>query len=750
LPGSFFRGRVYRDRRVIRRLAQALLAPLAAATIALTAVPGDAHAAPNDEEVEVLVVSVLETSYKEGRHKEALETLALAKQVCAKKSACSSKVRARLYVAIGTVYAGGLKNSSEAKKAFAIALKEDKGASLFSDYKSPEVESAWNDARSGGSSSSSSSSGSSGKPIPSSGGGGSKQLKVTYEGQRAPRGWRSGEGWFYYDQAVKAEKEREWDDCVAYGNASYEAEARTSTRFLVAACEARGGHWVEAAQHYDETAEEAARKNIRTTAAQARQRAEELRGKIPKLILKKPSGATDLKVRVSGAEISDDQFDVEIPMNPGQRTVVATGNVGNLEQAFEQTFELSEGETETIEIKLRPKGKAIDRALLKCMQDAQTQDEFDACIKKNRKLPVTMKFGFEFSAYHDSDKVDVVTPGFFFNVESPTAGWGFGGSFLVDVVTAASSDIIATASPRWTEQRYVPAIGGHKKFGDVDVNLHGALSIEPDYFASSVGTTVAVDLKQKTITPSLSYDFSYDVAGRSGTSYDVFSRKIQRHAVDVATSFVLDKSSIFTTNFSAVIESGDSSKPYRYIPMFAPDIAPRVLPGLTVGAVNASRNPERILEQLPLSRQRFALAGRYARRFSASTLRAEERVYADSWGLIATTTDARFIYDVTKDLRIWPHLRVHAQSGASFWKLAYVAERTPNGLQVPALRTGDRELGPLLGLTGGFGARLAFGETKNWGVGFTGDVVYTRFFETLYILQRFGYFGALTLEVDVE
>ncbi|MRG96780.1 DUF3570 domain-containing protein [Polyangium spumosum] len=731
----------------MRRLAQALLAPLVAAALLLA--PALASAAPNDEEVEVLVQTVLEASYKEGRYKEALDTLNLAKQACAKRSSCSSKVRAKLYVALGTVLAGGMKKPGDAKAAFATAIKEDPTIALFPDYTSPEIEKAWSDARAGGSPSGGNQQTKEAKAAAAASGGSGK-LKATYEGQRPARGWRTGEGWFYYDQAIKAEKEREWLDCAGYGRASYEAEDRTSTLFLVASCEARAGLWVEAVSDYEATAEAASRKNIRKTAAQARARADELRAKIPKIVLQKPANATDLKVRLNGVELGEEQLGAEILVNPGERTIVATGKVNGAEQSFEQRVNVGEGETATVEIKLVPKGKAIDRALVKCMQDAQTQDQFDDCISKARKLPLNMKFGLEFSAYHDSDKVDVVSPTFFFNVENPTSGWGFGGSFLVDVVTAASTDIVATASPRWTEQRYVPALGGHKKFGDVDVNLHAAMSIEPDYLATSVGTTVAIDLKQKTVTPSLSYDFSYDIAGRSGTSYEVFSRRIQRHALDLASSFVLDKNSVLTTNFSLVVESGDSSKPYRYIPTFAPDIAPRVLPGQSLATVNFYRNPERILEQLPLSRQRFALAARYARRFSASTLRAEERLYADSWGVKATTTDLRYLYDVGKNIRVWPHFRFHAQTGAAFWQLAYVAERTPTGLQVPALRTGDRELGALLGVTGGLGTRIAFGEAKNWGLVASGDVIYTRFLNTLFILQRFGYFGALTLEVDVE
>ena len=139
----------------------------------------------------------------------------------------------------------------------------------------------------------------------------------------------------------------------------------------------------------------------------------------------------------------------------------------------------------------------------------------------------------------------------------------------------------------------------------------------------------------------------------------------------------------------------------------------------------------------------------------ALDLRVEERLYIDSWGLKASTTDAKLLIDVGKQGRIWPHLRFHVQDDVDFWRLAYpvydnaVAGCAPQGSTapcLPALRTGDRELGNLLGLTVGLGGRFAFGAKKNFAVALTTDVVYTRFFETLFILQRFGFLGALTLE----
>ena len=67
-----------------------------------------------------------------------------------------------------------------------------------------------------------------------------------------------------------------------------------------------------------------------------------------------------------------------------------------------------------------------------------------------------------------------------------------------------------------------------------------------------------------------------------------------------------------------------------------------------------------------------------------------------------------------------------------------------------SLRTGDRELGPLFAFSLGGGGRLALGEDKNWGLTLSGDVIYNRYLNHLYILERLGVFGALGAEVDIE
>src|SRR5215831_9235878 len=98
----------------------------------------DARAGKNDKEVESLIQSVLETDYPAQNWKDGMDKLALAQQAC-EGSACSAKVRAELFVALGTVQAAS-GDTKTAKESFAIALAEDPTANLFSEYITPEIQ----------------------------------------------------------------------------------------------------------------------------------------------------------------------------------------------------------------------------------------------------------------------------------------------------------------------------------------------------------------------------------------------------------------------------------------------------------------------------------------------------------------------------------------------------------------------------------------------------------------------------------
>lgn len=360
----------------------------------------------------------------------------------------------------------------------------------------------------------------------------------------------------------------------------------------------------------------------------------------------------------------------------------------------------------------------------------------------------------EVSVYADSDHVSVVTPTVSASVENPLSGWSIGGSYLVDVVTAASVDIVATATPPWQEVRHVASGSAGYKSGDLGGQVQASTSIEPDYRALTLGGNASWELLQKNVTLLLGYSYGNDTAGRSTTPFAVFSRPLDRHTINAGATLVLDRSTLLTAVLDAVVERGNQAKPYRYVPMFEPGVGASVPVGASIELVRSLMTHERPLERLPLSRERFSLTGRLAHRFSASTFRLEERLYMDSWGLLASTSDVHFLFDLTPRLWFDPRLRVHLQDGVSFWRRAYELVPGADGpLATPDLRTGDRELGPLRSFTGGLGAHGDLGDrpgARRWVLSLQVDSVLTQYLDALYISRRNAYFFALSLDATFE
>lgn len=356
----------------------------------------------------------------------------------------------------------------------------------------------------------------------------------------------------------------------------------------------------------------------------------------------------------------------------------------------------------------------------------------------------------ETAVYADSDHVTVFTPAINGNVENVVDGASLHGSYLVDVVSAASVDIISTASRRWHEVRHAGALSGEYKPHDLGIGFSASVSSEPDYFSYGASGHLSYDLDEKNTSLFFGYGYGHDTIGRAGTSFATFARSLQRGSFLGGIDQVIGPSTLGTLSLGVIIENGDQSKPYRYIPMFSAAEAAKTPAGASVDYVNAHRLFERPLEQLPLARRRFALSSQIAHRLEFSTVRASERLYIDNWGLKASTTDARWFVDASERVRLWPHVRFHAQSPVSFWQRAYVSDGQP-GFSLPEFRTGDRELGPMWAVTGGGGAKVFLGSSAHphfFAVSLEADAVYTSYLDDLYISSRTGVLGSLTLELE--
>jgi hypothetical protein len=365
----------------------------------------------------------------------------------------------------------------------------------------------------------------------------------------------------------------------------------------------------------------------------------------------------------------------------------------------------------------------------------------------SHEASLTEHLSAQYGQYVDTDHVFVETPSITGTVSDPTAGWSVGGQYLVDVVSAASVDIVSTASRRWQEVRQQGSLEASFRPKTFGVDASGTVSDEPDYVSWSAGGAVTQDLLNKNVTWLLGYAHGHDIAGRTGTAFSVFSHVIDRNAFNAALTLVVSPTTVASLIGDVILESGDQSKPYRYIPLFASGTnVPR---GLPINLVNNLRVSARPLEQLPLSRQRYGLTMRGAHRYHLATLRLDERLYLDSWAMKATTTDGRYLFDLSGRVELGPHARLHAQTAVNFWQRAYLFGP---GFEYPALRTGDRELGPLVNVTGGWTLRIGLGADANpnsWVLGFDVNATWTQYLDDLYLTRRISALGGVTLETDL-
>jgi hypothetical protein len=353
----------------------------------------------------------------------------------------------------------------------------------------------------------------------------------------------------------------------------------------------------------------------------------------------------------------------------------------------------------------------------------------------------------EVGAYRDSFATAVLTPTIAARVESPESGWSAQGRYLVDVVSAASPDVVATASPRWSETRHAGNADLRYKPGAFGAGLSASTSYTPDYFSGGAQGSVVFDLDDdKTWTLSAARGFAHDIIGRTGTPLSIFSRKLDTFSASVGLSRVIGPRTLGVLVVDAYAERGDSSKPYRYVPLFLPADAARVGRGASVEDVARLRSGARPLEQLPLSRDRLAVTLRIAHRFDGATLRAEERLYGDTWGMPASTTEARLYVDLGRRVTIGPTVRGHVQGKTGFYRRAYAST---GAADVPAVRTGDRELGALFSLSAGALLRVGLGSDGDpmaTAIGFDVDGTFTRFADALYVTHRFAGLTALSIE----
>jgi hypothetical protein len=703
-----------------------------------------ARAAGDDAAARDTLTSVYSEDYPSNL-KGAQKKLQDALSSCLKKG-CSGPVKAEVQIALGMV-ASQLGDAEGAKNYFKAAIASDPGAKLPDGKATPSITQQFKDAKGGDAPP---------KPEPSGGGGDTAGGDDNGGGLAATIS--------LIKDALKADQEGRLDECIDKDKQALKIDDSPRTRLHLASCEARAGHLVDALKDAEKSLEVGLTKKDASVMKIARVRVQELLKRIPHITFDAPTSVKDIRVTFDDRAVPTEALTKKFSVDPGKHKVVAEGTVNGFTSTYEEELDIKDrdsapGQQDPIVVHITLKPPANDfitPGQIKCMLAAKSQDEVQKCLPQNQK-PLVIRIAGDLSGYSDTNAVAVYTPAINASIVSPTAGWNVGGNFAIDAVSAASPDLVSSASPPFSEYRYAGGVTGGYKPGLYGAQANLSTSSSPDYVSYTAGGRFTGDFNDKLVTVTAGYTYSYDRIGRGPNNWlhDFLPNKgyINTHEFEGGVTFIISPTSIALVGGTFALERGDGSQPYRYIPMFDQEnVAPFVPVGATVDLVNRTRLPVKPLEQLPTERNRIALGGRFNKRMQNATFRIEQRLYLDTWGMKASSTDTRYMVDLSRHLRVWPHGRLHAQTDTNFYSRAYTAALGGDGqFVVPLYRTGDRELSPLVTFTGGGGARLGIGEPEGdvkLGITFVGDVMYTRFLNSLYVVSRTAVYGSVGFDVE--
>lgn len=535
-----------------------------------------------------------------------------------------------------------------------------------------------------------------------------------------------------------------FERCIEKDEASLTLEPAMATRVHLAGCAASASRIVLALQQLKIVLEDAIEQKDAEVAELAEQRTHQLLQRLGVVVIELPAGATDVTATVDGSPLEPEGF-ANITVDPGSHRLRVDGTVGGVRGRFETIVAVEEAGRVRVPVILTPESEHLTAGQLECMRAAKTDDEAFRCLP-GRDKALVIRAALEMNVYQDDFSVNVLNPAVRANVASPTRGFSVGASYLVDVISAASPDFVSTASPTGHDVRHAVAVNGSYKPSRIGIEAAGGYSTESDYFSRSGGIALLADVLDRRVTPRIGWNISSDIIGRGGTPTAFFKNELLSNEAVASASIVASPRTLVILGATLGFERGDQSKPYRLIPMFAPGV--EVGAGASPNEVNAKRLPARPYEQLPLERDRWAAGARLVRRLGSSTLRLEERLYADTWDNRASSTDARWLYDASSRLTVGPHARFHAQTGASFFRRVYHAD-VGSVVTVPSLRTTDRELGPLYAVTGGgslWWKLLADDQPFALTLYASGDALYSRYLDSLYVSQRIAVYGTLGVE----
>jgi len=344
--------------------------------------------------------------------------------------------------------------------------------------------------------------------------------------------------------------------------------------------------------------------------------------------------------------------------------------------------------------------------------------------------------------YSDSDNVLVWTSQALAKRQLDRDGSEVSARAVVDVVSAASVDVVSHATTGFDEVRLEGNLAAALRFGELLPALHYRVSREPDYESHGFGGGLSARLGSADSVGSVDYTVTLDTVGRTDTPRALFSEHLQSHAAEVGLSQNLDQRTVLRGAYTMTLQQGYLEKPYRFVPIFArADVLQAQSDGVELGLHSFERyySVGRPAESVPDSRLRHALGLRLLRYLDSidGSLRLDYRFYIDDWLLQAHTLEAALQQPLGEDLELAVFVRGYGQSGASFWERVYVVDDAET---LPRHRTLDRKLSPYGSLTTGARMELRLGPLDGY---LDLRAMATHFFDYLLLSDRIALISQL-------
>jgi hypothetical protein len=229
------------------------------------------------------------------------------------------------------------------------------------------------------------------------------------------------------------------------------------------------------------------------------------------------------------------------------------------------------------------------------------------------------------------------------------------GHVLLDSISSASV-AAGAAGQAFSENRFEVGAAYLHRLGKLRFGGGTRLSSEPDYDSAMVHLRGEVDLFERNTTVALNLAGGRDSVSNEGAQTDIsepIEGLLYTSLASLSVSQVLTPVLVGQLTYDLAHLDGFQENPYR--------------------AVSAGGNFEP--ERVPETRTRHAALAALRAFVPAtrSTLIGSYRLYADDWGIVGHTPEARVIQEVAAGFDLHLRYRLHHQSAADFYRPIYMS-----------------------------------------------------------------------------